>query len=86
LRLEWVIEDKDNQNVFSLIEKQSSNQYFLDRMYRNVSLDGVIPFSRDRFWKAMLACLMSTQQKSGPGSYMNKYCLSEEFSLDLRTL
>jgi hypothetical protein len=65
LRLEWVIEDQDKQNVAELIEKQSSNRYYIDRMERNVSLDHMIPFSRDRFWKAILACLMSTQQKSG---------------------
>jgi hypothetical protein len=52
-------------------------------MERNVGKTRAAP-TRDEIWRAMLGCLLSTQQKSGPKSPLNRFMRSTSPYLDWR--
>jgi len=59
-----------------------SNPLVRKRQQRNV--DGVrAPADHDQFWEALASALLTTQQRSGPGSAVNRFITSTPFPLGL---
>jgi hypothetical protein len=81
MKLLWEIEDIDIQKVTSFYDKQKNNTFFLNRIERNIRKI-IPPFSNDRFWEAMIACLITTQQRSGPDSAVTKFICTKPFPLN----
>ena len=72
LRLEWLIDDRDLHAVQALLEHVSANLFVASRIQDNVS--GPAPqFSKEEFWRVMLGCLLTTQQRSGSGSRVHQF-------------
>jgi thermostable 8-oxoguanine DNA glycosylase len=81
MKLVWQIEDSDIQKVKSFYESQKNNAFVLNRIARNVKK--VLPhFSNELFWEAMISCLITTQQRSGPNSAVTKFICTKPFTLN----
>ena len=72
MKLLWHIEDADIQKVKLFYEAQKNNAFVLNRIERNVKK--VIPrFTNELFWEAMISCMITTQQRSGPNSSVTEF-------------
>ncbi|MBI5406693.1 MAG: hypothetical protein HZA18_03260 [Nitrospirae bacterium] len=70
-----IIEDK------SFYEAQKNRAFVLKRIERNVK-KVLPPFTNEMFWEAMISCLITTQQRSGPNSYVTKFICTKPFPLN----
>lgn len=80
MELLWRIEDEDVLKVKEFFEQHSDNGMVVERRKRNVGGDRQ-PFSHPVFWKEMVVCLLTTQQRSGPGSAVSRFAGQERFLL-----
>jgi thermostable 8-oxoguanine DNA glycosylase len=81
MKLSWQIEDSDIQKVKSFYDAHKNNAFVLNRIERNVKK--VLPqFSKELFWEAMISCLITTQQRSGPNSSVTKFICTKPFPLN----
>jgi len=81
MKINWVIEEKDIRHIREFVASQSSKSFVKNRIARNV--DGPIPeFNRDIFWNAMISCLLTTQQRSGPQSSVTRFICTDPFPLN----
>ena len=77
----WQVEDSDIQKVKSFYEEQRNNAFVLNRIERNVK-KVLPPFSKEMFWEAMISCLITTQQRSGPDSAVTRFICTAPFPLN----
>jgi hypothetical protein len=80
MKLEWIIEEQDVQKAKRFFETRKESPFVLQRIKRNVKKDLPV-FSKDLFWKAMVSCLITTQQRSGPNSSVTKFLCTVPFPL-----
>lgn len=84
MRIDWVVERDDIRRVKSLVRSHRGRRFVKRRIVQNVK--GPAPeFSRESFWEAMIRCLTSTQQRSGPESAVTRFVCTRPFPLDLET-
>ena len=82
MRIDWIVEWSDCEAVSRFVNDQRNKNFVLDRIRHNV--DGLVPkFTRERFWKALVMCLLTTQQRSGPQSPVSRFLSADPFPLDL---
>jgi hypothetical protein len=81
MKLLWQIEDGDIQKAKAFYEAQQNNAFVLNRIERNVK-KVLPPFSNEMFWEAMISCLITTQQRSGPDSSVTKFICTKPFPLN----
>src|SRR4030042_782418 len=81
MKLLWQIQHSDIQKVKSFYEAQKTNAFVLNRIERNVK-KALPPFSNESFWEAMISCLITTQQRSGPNSSVTKFICTKPFPLN----
>lgn len=82
MKINWIIEEKDIRQIKDLVDSQSGKSFVKNRIAKNV--DGTIPdFNRDIFWNAMISCLLTTQQRSGPESSVTRFICTVPFPLNL---
>ena len=75
---EWTIEERDLLAIQTLLEQVSGNLFVNSRIQDNVS--GSPPqFSREEFWRVSLGCLLTTQQRSGPGRRVHRFLRRRPF-------
>ena len=82
MKINWIIEEKDIRHIKEFVDSQSGKSFVKNRIVKNV--DGPIPdFDRDIFWNAMISCLLTTQQRSGPESSVTRFICTNPFPLNL---
>jgi len=81
MKLLWQIEDGDIQKVKSFYDAQKNNAFVFNRIERNLK-KVLPPFSKDLFWEAMISCLLTTQQRSGPDGSVTKFISTKPFPLN----
>ncbi len=81
MQIVWQIEDNDIQKVKSFYEIQKNKAFVINRIKRNVN-KVLPPFSKELFWEAMISCLITTQQRSGPNSPVTKFICTAPFPLN----
>jgi hypothetical protein len=80
MRLHWDVTTDDVTNVKAFLDRMKDNAFVKNRIAKNVT--GPKPvFSKDEFWYEMLACLLTTQQRSGPDSAIARLIGAEPFPL-----
>ena len=84
MRIKWHIEPTDVSAVKALYDRMHSNFVVQERIERNLKGNRSRRFSRADFWHAHVACLLTTQQRSGPDSPVNNLVTSKPFPLHLR--
>ncbi len=81
MKLLWQIEENDIQKVKAFCNAQKNNAFVLNRIERNVK-KSLPPFTEEIFWEAMISCLITTQQRSGPESSVTKFICTKPFPLN----
>ncbi len=81
MRLLWEIEDSDVLEVKAFYDERKNNDFVRSR--REVNVEGDPPkFTRASFWKQMVGCLLTTQQRSGPTSAISRFSDTYPFPLN----
>jgi hypothetical protein len=80
MKIIWQIEDNDISKVKSFFEANNNNAFVSNRIKRNIK-KAIPQFSNDIFWEAMISCLLTTQQRSGPNSAITKFTCTKPFPL-----
>jgi thermostable 8-oxoguanine DNA glycosylase len=83
MKLTWEIEPDDVQRVKSFRTSHKSSPFVQQRIDRNCR-SGKPKVRKDEFWRQMVACLLTTQQRSGPGSVVTRFINSKPFPLSYR--
>ncbi|MGO9613754.1 MAG: hypothetical protein ACLPX5_12065 [Dissulfurispiraceae bacterium] len=84
MRISWEIEADDIQKTKQFVDSQRAKQFVMKRIARNIK--GPSPsIDKEIFWKAVISCLMTTQQRSGPESSVNRFMSATPFPLSLHT-
>ena len=81
MRLLWQIDSEDIARVRAFYEKHCDNPFVKSRISTNLRADKP-PISKGEFWDRMVGCLLTTQQRSGPGSAVTKFLLTKPSPLN----
>lgn len=76
----WTITNDDVRRTKDFVRSRQQDALVKNREKRNLLDPKVIP-SRDDFWHALVACLLTTQQRSGPTSPISKLIGTTPFPL-----
>src|SRR5579871_2735576 len=80
MKFTWVIEPSDIEKVKALLDRYKDD-YFVKRR-RELNLQPNKPtVQRDEFWRQLVACLLTTVQRSGPTSFVAAFLRQEPFPL-----
>ena len=82
MHIEWRVRNRDVRAVQSLINSSVHSTFVRGRVRRNVS-GTCTAFSHESFWHVLLGCLLTTQQRSGPGSPVSRFMRSSSCALNL---
>jgi len=81
MKFQWIITDEDTELLNNFVNKHKENKFVKSRIKRNLS-DNIPDFSKEEFWKRMVACLLTTRQRSGPNSKISKFLVTNPFPLN----
>jgi hypothetical protein len=76
----WVIEPDDIEKVKVFFDQHRDSPIVRRRIERNLSRQKP-PLSRDTIWLQLVACLLTTQQRSGPTDAVTRLILTKPFPL-----
>lgn len=80
MNISWEISEKDIKIVNDFYKKHMNKTFVKHRIEKNIK-EPCQKFSKNIFWEVMVACLLTTQQRSGPKSYVTKFLCIEPFPL-----
>jgi thermostable 8-oxoguanine DNA glycosylase len=84
MKIDLYFEPTDLQSVQLILEQYRNHPYMLYRQQRNVS--GPIPdHSESAMWSALMMCLLTSQQRSSPGTPISRFLELKPFPLALQT-
>ena len=78
MKAEWIINNEVLSNIKKIIDDNSNRPFVKDRYKKNIEKVG-IDLSRNTIWK--VGCEITTQQKSGPGSPVDRFLKSNNVVL-----
>jgi len=80
LRIVWKVTKKDVVRVKTFFEAHRDGCFVQKRQRKiNERIDN--PVTKTEFWEAMLVCLLTTQQRSGPNSPVGRFIICRPFPL-----
>lgn len=80
MKLEWIIDSNDAAKVRALVQHFEGDPLVVERRERN--LDKQRPaLTTERIWQVLVGCLLTTQQKSGPGRPVDRFVHATPFPL-----
>ena len=81
MNLLWQVEDEDISEVKDFYDEHKDNDFVVNR--RKLNIEGKPPnFSPATFWKGMVGCLLTTQQRAGPTSAVSRFSGTHPFPLN----
>jgi thermostable 8-oxoguanine DNA glycosylase len=83
MKILWCIDEKDIENILTFYQKHYSNPFVSLRVQRNVEQTN-ISVTKPDFFYSMVACLITTQQRSGPGSAVTRFLNTDPFLLSYK--
>lgn len=83
MRYRWEFDTKDIDHVRAFVAKWSGNPLVVERRRRNLS-EAKSPIRREQFWMKMVACLLTSQQRSGPDSPVSRFLSVAPFPLSVQ--
>jgi len=72
MKIIWEIEPKDIEKTHAFYNAHWNNPFVRKRIERNLERPNYNP-SKSEFFEAMVACLLTTQQRSGPESAVTRF-------------
>lgn len=82
MRIEWAFSEADIEAVRTIVAEQKDNAFVRAREKRNLEPPGPI-VDREAFWKELVACLLTSVQRSGPESPVTRFIRLSPFPLSL---
>jgi len=83
MKIIFQVDELDILKVKSFYESQKDSAFVRNRIKRNV-MGETETYTRELFWQAMICCLITTQQRSGPHSAVTKFICTDPFPLPYR--
>lgn len=81
MKIVWQVEPQDIEKVQSFLDLYRNDLFVQQRIRRN--LNRVKPeVTKEDFWYVMVSCLLTTQQRSGPGSAVTRFTNTRPFPLN----
>jgi len=80
MKLSWSIEPEDIEKVRAIVASQRDDPFVKHRIAKNLA-DGKPQISWEHFWECMVACILTTRQRSGPTSGVSKFIQTRPFPL-----
>ena len=84
MKQRWTIEPSDVDKVKALVARQAAAPFVKDRWRCNVR-DDKPEVGKAWFWKQMVGCLLTTQNKAGPDSPVTRFNTTAPFPLAFDT-
>lgn len=81
----WIISKKDIDLVMRVCSQQSTHPIYKQRIDENIGIENV-KISKEKLWKFIFTCLLTTQQRSTKDSKINKFLKSDYDSINLKKL
>lgn len=78
----WVATEKDLKKWRKLYNDNKEKKFVVNRKTKNVCRQGIEPLSKQKIWRAIVSCQVTTQQHSGFGSKVEKFLKSRSFVLN----
>jgi hypothetical protein len=72
MRIDCIIDDEDVGRAKEFFERHRENWFVKNRIKCNLRPDK-LPVSVETFWEILVGCLLTTQQRSGPGRPVNRF-------------
>ena len=86
MRLEWEMEPHDVEMIRGVVEAHENDYLVRDRWERCISGSRRHDDSRTARWMAMVACRLTTQQRSGPTAPINTFLRRRPNPLELESV
>jgi len=81
MKITWQIGERDVKKVKIFFDRHKDNPFVKHRINRNIK--GSAPkATKNIFWEAMISCLLTTQQRSGPDSAVTRFICTNPFPLN----
>jgi hypothetical protein len=77
----WQVTPDDVTKVRLLIDSYKDDVFVKERIRKNLQTEKP-PVCKEDIWYWIVACLLTTQQRSGPGSAVTRFLNMQPFSLD----
>lgn len=84
MRFDWYVEHRDIEKVKKLFDAHKNSPFVQKRIERNLNKTER-RFDNKTLFKTMVACLLTTQQRSGPESQVTRFINTEPFPLSYDT-
>jgi hypothetical protein len=78
--LQWKIGRRDVRRIQAFVASQADRPFVKRRIARNVEHQGVV-LTRARIWYRLVGSLLTSQQRSGPGSSVFRFITTRPFPL-----
>jgi len=82
MKITWDIDINDIKNLNDFCNIYNQTDFFIRRQERNISKKN-LDLSREFIWKAMVTCLLTTQQNSSSNSPISNFIRQTPFPLEL---
>ncbi|MEN9549626.1 MAG: hypothetical protein RIR12_2217 [Bacteroidota bacterium] len=82
MKIIWDIDTNDIKNLNDFCNIYNQTDFFIRRRERNISKEN-LDLSREFIWKAMVTCLLTTQQNSSSNSPISNFIRQTPFPLEL---
>lgn len=80
MRYRWEFDEQDVRQVQAFVARWSKSPLVTERIRRNLSSTKQ-PVTRERFWLKLVACLLTSQQRSGPNDPVTRFLRVNPFPL-----
>jgi hypothetical protein len=81
MRIVWQIEPEDVGRVRSFLELHQDDPFVRYRIERNLRAEKP-DVSKEEFWQVLVSCLLTSQQRSGPGTPVTRFISTVPFPLN----
>jgi len=80
VKILWEVSSKDIQEIKTFVKQQHKNKFVQTRIKKNLA-KSKSRITKSVFWRNLVSCLVTTRQRSGPNSFINKFLNSDSFLL-----
>ena len=81
MKIIWQIGERDVRKIKEFLNHHKDNPFVKNRIGRNVEKSAP-KVTKEIFWEAMISCLLTTQQRSGPDSAVTRFICTNPFPLN----
>ncbi len=81
MEIHWQISEADVGKVRVFLDRHKDSPFVKNRISRNIEKSAP-KVTKDLFWEAMISCLLTTQQRSGPDSAVTRFICTNPFPLN----